>query len=244
MKQVNLWSFYVIGFQLHKLVNLMESEPQDDRALYNILNDARQALQSLCDNDVQINSSKGAALELIDNIQKVVRNFIVLDVGVKVFTERDSDLSRQYFQSFVDLVAEASRFEIIFANELREMNTFFIPPKGTHQTSELLARAVNNLSPTIRARLSAEAIGDINNAGKCLALEVPTAAGFHILRAVESLMRDYHHKLTGTQLPVKSRNWGAFIKALDKNGSDPKITSFLTHIKTFTGILSFIQKKY
>jgi hypothetical protein len=45
--------------------------------------------------------------------------------------------------------------------------------------------------------LSARTITDIRQAGRALAFDVPTAAGFHSVRAVESVARGYHTVLLG-----------------------------------------------
>jgi hypothetical protein len=72
---------------------------------------------------------------------------------------------------------------------------------------------------------------DIQQAGRCLAFNIPTAAGFHILKAVESMIREYHLRLTGKHIAAKSRNRGAYIRDLNNHGADIKVTAYLSHIK-------------
>jgi hypothetical protein len=122
-------------------------------------------------------------------------------------------------------------FRYLFKGESQDLNLFAVSQKGTHSILGLLERAHENLSADIRSRLSPEAINDITLAGRCLAFECHTAVGFHILRAVETLMRAYHQKLTGSTVALKNRNWGVYIKALNDRGADRKVTGYLEHIK-------------
>lgn len=66
--------------------------------------------------------------------------------------------------------------------------------------------------------------------GRCLALERYTSAGFHALRGVECVIRQYIVKLTGT-VPTK-RDWGHYIEVLKKNGAEPDLLAVLDNIRT------------
>jgi hypothetical protein len=122
-------------------------------------------------------------------------------------------------------------FRYLFKGESQNLNVFAVSQKGTHSILDLLGRADENLSSDVRSRLSPEAASDIIQAGRCLALECHTAVGFHILRAVETLIRAYHAKLTGSTVAPKNRNWGIYIKKLRSGNADPKVTGYLEHIK-------------
>jgi hypothetical protein len=71
---------------------------------------------------------------------------------------------------------------------------------------------------------------EFDEAGKCLATERYTGAGFHALRGVECVIRQYIVKLTGA-LP-KKRDWGHYIEVLKANGADPALTSVLDNIRS------------
>lgn len=122
-------------------------------------------------------------------------------------------------------------FRYLFKGESQNLNVFAISQKGTHSILDLLERADENLSSDVRARLSPEATSDIVQAGRCLAFECHTAVGFHILRAVETLIREYHAKLTNSAIAPKNRNWGIYIKKLRSSNAKSEIVGFLEHIK-------------
>lgn len=71
---------------------------------------------------------------------------------------------------------------------------------------------------------------EFEECGKCLSLERYTASGFHALRGVECVIRQYLVKLTG-DLP-KKRDWGFYIEKLEKNGADAKLVAILNNIRT------------
>lgn len=135
----------------------------------------------------------------------------------------DDDCDKLYYA--------VNAFEQYFAREVDRFDVFYIPPKGTHATIKLIEKADENIPPDVRSRLSKEATNDIQQAGRCLALDSPTAAGFHILRAVESLIRFYVDKVTGKPHPAKNRNWGAYIKAIRDNNADARVANYLQHVK-------------
>jgi hypothetical protein len=124
-------------------------------------------------------------------------------------------------------------FEDKFAKELDHYDVYYIPPKGTHATLSLIEKAEENLPADVRSRLTKETISDIQQAGRCLALDAPTAAGFHILRAVETIIIAYLVKVSGKPINPKNRNWGVYIRELKSGNADKKVTDYLFHIKEY-----------
>jgi len=71
---------------------------------------------------------------------------------------------------------------------------------------------------------------EFEESGRCLALERYTSSGFHALRGVECVIRQYIVKLSGT-IPTK-RDWGHYIEILKKNGAEPDLLAVLDNIRT------------
>jgi len=76
-----------------------------------------------------------------------------------------------------------------------------------------------------------EVKSDFDQAGRCLLFDNSTAVGFHLMRAIETAIYSYLKVLTAQGLPVKSRNWGVYIKVLAKAGADAKAIGTIQHIK-------------
>src|SRR5258707_981787 len=62
-----------------------------------------------------------------------------------------------------------------------------------------------------------------------LSFERYTAAGFHMLRGVESEIRDYVFLVSHAQ--PKKRDWGYYVEFLTDNGADKKLMANLDSIR-------------
>ena len=77
-----------------------------------------------------------------------------------------------------------------------------------------------------------EAIPDLEQATRCLAYELPTAAGFHLHRANEAVLRKYWDAVTTNATRPPSRNMGDYLNEMDqRNVGDPKVKSALKDLK-------------
>ncbi len=93
----------------------------------------------------------------------------------------------------------------------------------------LVERIETTMSPRCWERLSAATKREIQESGKCLALERYTASGFHMLRGLESEITDYIHLLTNAK-PTQ-RNIGHYVQVLKENHADPKLIAMLDNIR-------------
>jgi hypothetical protein len=127
------------------------------------------------------------------------------------------------------LTETAKRFETILGAELRTADTYFIEQKGAFSTPDLIERAEIVLPAAVRSELPSDAIRDLQQAGRALALDLPTAAGFHMLRAAESLVVRYYRAAVGKEPAM--RNWGHYVDALKKAKAPAKVVSTLDQIR-------------
>jgi hypothetical protein len=111
--------------------------------------------------------------------------------------------------------------------ELGAFDAYFVTRKGGFDTLTLLQTGEHLFPPELAAKVQ-EAVFDIREACKCLAYEVPTAAGFHLFRALETVLRRYYSQVTaGAQTPG-SRNIGAYLNSLTQAGKgDPKVLAII-----------------
>jgi hypothetical protein len=113
--------------------------------------------------------------------------------------------------------------------DLAHQSVYNVLPKRAYDINTLIFDATQIFAEAVRIEFNAEEKWNIEQAGRCLAFEVATAAAFHIWRTLDSVLQRYVVVVTGKR--PKSRNWGAYIKALGTAGADQKITSVLTQIK-------------
>jgi len=93
----------------------------------------------------------------------------------------------------------------------------------------LIEEIQSAISPECWQRLSSITKREVEECGKCLAFERYTAAGFHILRGVESEVRDYVCLMLHGR-PQK-RDLGYYIEVLRANSADVKLLASLDSIR-------------
>jgi hypothetical protein len=131
----------------------------------------------------------------------------------------------------ISLSNQYSQCKAALLGELAVMDAYFVTQKGGFDTSSLLVW-VENMFPRDLAAKVPEAVPDIKEGAKCLAYSLPTGAGFHVFRAVESVLRRYHASVTAGKSPPKMRNMGVYVKSLEKSGKgDPKVIAALGQMK-------------
>jgi hypothetical protein len=69
-----------------------------------------------------------------------------------------------------------------------------------------------------------EAVSDMRAAGRCIAFDLGTAAGFHIMRATELVLRRYFDEVTGNAERPKTNNIGDYLRVLDDQDKGKKKT--------------------
>ncbi len=161
--------------------------------------------------------SYGYSRPLLASLKGVLEPF---DVLKKIQSYQIIGLRQQYTQ-----------YKTALTGELTVMYSYFVTQKGGFDTASLLAYG-ENLLPLVLASKVPEGLPDVREAGRCLAFDLPTSAGFHVFRAVESVLRRYHAHVTGGNSPPKVRNMGVYIKSLITNEKgNPKVIAALQQMK-------------
>jgi hypothetical protein len=210
--------FYQLGSIQHPL-STVYAEQDIDVIGYSILYPAQQRLEGLLVQDiipVKVCSPDGWRLHkiLADLIGKIGKNEKLNAIDAFYL----SDALRQ--------------FEAVLNAELSQMDTYYVSQKGCYSTNHLILQAEIMFPSTIRDFMSKEAIEDVRQGGRCLAFELATAAGFHFLRATESILHKYYDVISNGQPRPETRNMGKYIEALEKiSGVDDKVLAVLRQIK-------------
>ena len=110
---------------------------------------------------------------------------------------------------------------------------YLVEQTGAYRTKTLIEAADAVFPKSVHDALQLDAITDIQAAGRSLAFELPTAAGFHICRAIETTLLQYFSELK-IEVP-EYRNIGRYIEALEKcaeaKGIDPKVLATLDQFR-------------
>lgn len=128
--------------------------------------------------------------------------------------------------------AELKRFEEAFTRECRHLDVFAVTPKGLYNTRALIERAETKFPPNLVKVMPEKTIHDLQEAGRSLAFNLPTACAFHICRATEALMLAYYEALTGNAWPFPRRVWATYNDQLRISGAPAAITDRLNEIRS------------
>ena len=143
-------------------------------------------------------------------------------------TDFDSEVGHQ--QAFAVTNALAT-FETVLNSELVRADAYFVTRKGAYDSLILVTDAQKHYPSTLAAKVPG-AIVDVKEAGKCLAFELCTASGFHILRATESVVRAYWSTVSKGKPHPRLRTIGSYATLMREKGyGDVKVIATLFQIK-------------
>lgn len=108
-----------------------------------------------------------------------------------------------------------SEFETVFAEEMRETATYFVPRRGIYHTPALVDAADNTFPTELLPHIPQKAKDDWKAAGRCLAFNLLSASGFHVARAVEACLETYYQLFSGKP-DATLHGWKDYIEALTK----------------------------
>jgi hypothetical protein len=220
MKRINLAAFVRFGDALHPLAAIRTGDAPLEIGRLRAITPLLAMLLDEKQMPLSLKASR-ASLEKLDRLVKYL-------CGIEDSDARDKALKLQ--ESNIWLAAY--ELEKVLDAELAVQPTFHVWPKRAYDTDKLVSEGEAVFSPIVRDNLTSQEKYDVQQAGRCLAFEVPTAAAFHIFRAAESVLRRYYGEITGSTPKPKMRNWGAYIKILQKSDkADPKILFALGEVK-------------
>lgn len=213
---------YTVGSQIHPITELLHGSPAED-VFYPVLV-AAGALGPLLYNSIfrlslclksgeEFRTALVETRELIEKMNEEERRK-PLD-PMRIYTLRNT----------------SQTFENVLAAELGMSNLYFVSKIRGFDTTDLIWQGWELFPEDLPGKVP-EAVADLKNATRCLAFELPTACGFHLHRATESILRRYYDAVTGGKARPKSRNVGDYLKKLDDLGAgDAKVKAALRDLK-------------
>jgi len=226
MKKLDLFGLYSFGKVLAPLASIKDGDRVTDRvlALYFALLSLRAYT---ADGSPFLPTARRAISSLISAIENAVPNIEDLAAALKDEQKTFEWLGAHRIESALKAL------ETVLPNDMPDISAYIVSQKGIYRTEDLIVRADQHFPAEVRKNIPSQAIQDLIEAGKCLAFEVPTACAFHLWRAVETVMGAYYAKLSGSTFEKDkvTRNWAAYIQALNGKGADSNITKFLDHIR-------------
>lgn len=133
---------------------------------------------------------------------------------------------------FATLRRTVEGFSVSLQDELDRLPTYTVIEKGNLDVHKLVSGASAGYPVGVLELLDRFITDEIDYAGRCLAFELATACGFHILRGVETAMKAYVHAATGALPKMTQRNWGEYIHLLTGAGAHADVIDLLKVLKT------------
>jgi hypothetical protein len=107
----------------------------------------------------------------------------------------------------------------------------------------LIEHADKVFPASILGKFSPDIVREIQEAGKCLAFDIPTASGFHMLRATECVLHKYYLAVGKPKNNARLKDWGAYIAYLYKltEQQDNIDEDTVDHIKRVLALLQQVK---
>jgi hypothetical protein len=220
--RVDGFYLYQVGSQIHPLSQIIGGETGTlYRDAYFPVVIAEGALEPLLSKSVfRLKTSLQTGLRLLSELK-----------GLKGRIEASGSQGQkvEIWEAYT-LSSALSSFEAVLQAELGVLNLYMVQRPG-YDTSDLVENG-QVLFPEELPRKVPEALGDIRQGTRCIAFELPTAAGFHFHRANESVLHRYWDAVTKGAPRPTNRNMGDYLNQLRQmNAGDPKVLSALKDLK-------------
>jgi len=217
MIRVDGFYLYSVGSAIHPLSNLSGGETVDSWRLPLLLAD--NALDMFLSGSVyKLHQSRAAGTKLLNAIRQVM-----------AAEEGKDEKTIDFFEAY-SITSALTEFEHVLTSEFGTMNLFFADRQRGYDTNVLVWSGAE-LFPAELAIKVPGAVADLNAAGRCIAFDLPTAAGFHLHRANESVLRRYYDAVSSAPRKDPS-TMGELLAAMDtQNVGDKRVKAALRDIK-------------
>ncbi|UEM08428.1 hypothetical protein J4G43_026930 [Bradyrhizobium barranii subsp. barranii] len=215
MDRINPFAFYDFAKTIRDFTEL-SGETATTKVFWPLWQ-ARGSLQRLLKSDpIPIGISQGKAQAAVTRMTELMsRRFEVTDAEGKAtlrFPEaNDEPISAWELQWIKTAIEE---FETVFAEEMRETATYFVPRRGIYYTPALIDTADDSFPTELQSHIPQKTKDDWKSAGRCLAFNLLAASGFHVARAVEACLESYYFLFSGKTETLNG--WKDYIIALRK----------------------------
>ena len=210
---------YTLAGQLRPLSSVSETTSQLDAFV--AINEAVNALEMLlAGNILGLRASWFKGNELVEIAKRIAAD--ILNDGANI----QSSLS---LANATSLKAAFTTFEVTLKADLSVANMYVVTNKGAYDTRTLAEFGLQAFPESLPAKVP-EAAKDAQQAARCIAFDLPTAAAFHMHRAHEAVVHAYYKAIAPTSQPPEREPLGVWFTAIEKAGAPEKILSALRDI--------------
>ncbi|MVA71477.1 hypothetical protein GOZ81_10360 [Agrobacterium vitis] len=234
MKRVNLLDYFELAESLMSAKSgLSVSSSTKAASIYFAIAGLIPRLDTFLSDDNGFSTSKHAASDLLTAVTEWVDENAF--PGGQFSTEKfERELETWEWGS---LKKKVESFRTVFEAECHGVDVYSVGQISIYKTQTLVSNGAKIIPEEYHKELPAEALGEFDNAGKCLAFDLPTSCGFHALRGLELVMDAY---LVAFGVNTKRlRSWNMYIQAAKKLIDDdrapckpsPKVAAMLDRMR-------------
>ncbi len=220
MKRVNLLDYFELAENVMSAKSALSSSSSTKAAsIYFSIAGLAPRLNTFLNDDNGFSASKHAASELM----AVVTDWIDENAfpGGKFSTEKFDRELQPWEWGHIKKKVES--FRTVFEAECHGVDVYSVGQISIYKTQTLVSNGAKIIPDEYHSDIPAEALAEFDNAGKCLAFDLPTSCGFHALRGLELVMDAY---LVAFGVNTKRlRSWNMYIQAAIKLIEDEKAPS-------------------
>lgn len=188
MERLNVWYFHTLGHNIGEFKGALFSYAKLNHWKWTQVAEAlRGSLESL----------KNQRMPLFPKSSEAAGDLLGVLVNFAGLIGQDRAISNKELEV---MLREIDRFHSVYEQELEDSYTFLVTDIGAYSSGKLLERADVHLTRASQMVINENQKRDYKAAGRCLALDLHTASGFHAMRVVEEEARIYHKVVTGVEL--------------------------------------------
>jgi hypothetical protein len=220
VERISQFGLFELGQTLERLRNFKGDIPPGD--VFVVLMSASKIMEKLRKNEpLPITVSLERARELENKIDELLRErFYPPDIEGKSRFKwpgaEDENISEWRWKQ---IIADLEKFETVFAEDMRENATYYVPRRGIFFTKALVDAAHEAFPADLLPYIPRKTLEDWCAAGRCLAFNLLSASGFHVARAVEGILEAYYQLFCGKQPADTLNSWNEYIVALEAVGN-------------------------
>jgi hypothetical protein len=240
MKEVNLGYIFQLGAEIYPLTQLKSENRWE---ITDIIFHVDLNIDRLLDEYPSLSVCRRRGEQLLTSISHV-QEWVAESFKKERQLNRKSDKADNMFGEVVD---NAKAFADVLLPDLEQLKVYHPLRKAGFDTLVLISNAEENLTKSTLAKLDENTKKEFREWGRCLAFDLYTASGFHIIRALEVLIHEYYVLMCKPINPKKKLDsWAEYLRQLYIISRDENMTlnkEDKEHVKKLLAFLMQIKNK-
>ncbi|GAB5463630.1 hypothetical protein [Hoeflea alexandrii] len=167
-------------------------------------------LQNFITTEDGFSACKHVARAILEAIDEFNANHLMTSDGLD-FEKLDTDVASWQWSR---LTREVDAFIAVFTAECRDLEMYSVGQIGIYNMNALVSKGSQRFPPEFQALMPSDALTEFDDAGRCLAFNLPTACGFHSIRGLELCILSYLSKRMPDVKKLKS--WHDYLQQIER----------------------------